>query len=344
MKTTRHLTVMAAILSFWGCEKRPSDAQNAENARPTRVVLYTSVDQPFAEEIIKNFQRATGIEVAPVFDSEAGKTTGLLGRLRREAAAPRCDVWWSSEIFGTIELARAGVLAAYDSPPAADIPSQWRDSERRWTAFGARARVLAFRADGLARDKAPTSWDQLAAPEWAGRLAIANPQFGTTRGHVAAMFAYWGDERATAFLEALRVNGALIADGNAQCVRLVDGEAALIGATDTDDVWMSQANGRPIDLVYPALTEEIRVMWIPCSVGLVSGAPNAGAARRLIDYLASAEVERALARSDSRNVPVRQGLRVEMGLEGPAPTPLDFDKVVDHLPRAMAAARDILLR
>ncbi len=344
MRSIRLLVALGLTLPLWGCEKTPSDAKNAESTAARRVVLYTSVDQPFAEDIIKKFQRATGIEVAPVFDSEAGKTTGLLGRLRREAGAPRCDVWWSSEVFGTIELARAGVFTPYDSPAAADIPSAWRDADHRWTACGARARVLAFRTDRLNAADTPRNWADLADPRWAAELALANPQFGTTRGHVAAMFAYWGQDEATTFLKALRAAGVRVAEGNAQCVRLVDGGAALLGATDTDDVWVAQRNDRPIGLTYPALSDDVPVMWIPCSVAMVENAPHPDAARELIDFLVSAEVERALAASDSRNVPVRAGLRQTLGLEGPEPTPLDFDRVVDSMPQAMQATRDILLR
>src|SRR5437868_139510 len=42
------------------------------------VVLYTSQDQIFAEPILADFTRKTGINVLPVFDSESVKTAGLL--------------------------------------------------------------------------------------------------------------------------------------------------------------------------------------------------------------------------------------------------------------------------
>ena len=75
---------------------------------------------------------------------------------------------------------------------------------------------------------------------------MADPRFGTTGGHLAAMKAYWtsimGAAYYTAFLEGLAANNVrLLPSGNAGVVRAVaDGEADL-GLTDTDDVWAAQA-------------------------------------------------------------------------------------------------------
>lgn len=338
------------LFSTFGCERTP----------PPEVVVYTSVDQEFAQKILAEFEKKTGIRVAALYDTEAGKTTGFVRRLQQEAARPRCDVWWSSEVFGTIELARLGVFEPYESPAAADIPPAWKDAEHRWTGLAARARALAFNPQRLKREELPQTWRELAQPQWAKRLMLANPQFGTTRGHVAACFAYWGEPAARSFLQTLRDVGVKPADGNSQAVRLVVAGAADLCMTDTDDVWVAQQRGEPVDLIYPRLdtTPDSPVLWIPCTVAKVKGGPHSDAARKLIDFLVSAEAERLLAQSDSRNVPVRPALRKEIqrpsqpsGPQTPAsqpqtpePEPLDYNRVADALPDAMRLAREILLR
>lgn len=333
----RRASAAALCLCLAGCS--PSAAPSTP-----RVVVYTSIDQPFAEEILRRFRETTGIEAVAAFDSEAGKTTGFVRRLMREAHRPACDVWWSSELFGTIELARQGVLEAYDSPSAADIPAAWRDKAHRWTGVAARARVLAFDASRVAPDDVPRSWREIDPARWGARLVLANPQFGTTRGHVAAILAYWGDAAATEFLTRLRDARTPIADSNSHAVRLVVGGSADVCWTDTDDVWVSQKRSESLDLVYPVLGPDLPPMWIPCSVALVRGGPNPKSARSLIDFLVSAEAERLLALTDSRNVPVRAALARELELDDPAPQPLDFDRVADALPAAMKTAREILLQ
>ncbi len=69
-----------------------------------KVVLYCSVDQEIAEPIIAEFERQTGIDVLPRFDTEASKTVGLVQRIRAEAASPIADVFWSNEVFHTIRV------------------------------------------------------------------------------------------------------------------------------------------------------------------------------------------------------------------------------------------------
>ena len=308
------------------------------------IVVYTSVDQEFAQQILRRFEQQTGVRIAAVYDTEAGKTTGLMRRLQREAEHPRCDVWWSSEVFGTIELARAGLLEPYDSPAAADIPSAWRDPQRQWTALAARARVLAYHSGRVPAEELPETWEDMTLLLKHKRVVLANPQFGTTRGHVAALFNCWGAQRSTQFLQQLREAGVQLADGNAHAVRLVEAGSADACWTDTDDVWAAQRRGVPLELIYPRIEPGGPVIWIPCSVALVRGGPSPAAARKLIDFLLSRPVEQALAESDSRNVPVREELRRGLGLAGPQPQALNFEQIADAMPAAMQAARDILLR
>src|SRR5215213_4933855 len=95
------------------------------DARET-VTLYTSVDQPFAAPIIKDFEQKTGIRVTLVTDAEATKSVGLAERVRAERNNPQCDVFWSNEPFYTIALANESLLEPYASPAAAEVPKQFK--------------------------------------------------------------------------------------------------------------------------------------------------------------------------------------------------------------------------
>src|SRR5215207_6646897 len=77
------------------------------------LVVYTSVDQPIAAPIIKDFEHKTGIRVTLVTDAEATKSVGLAERIRAEKANPQADVFWSNEPFHTINLANEGLLEPY---------------------------------------------------------------------------------------------------------------------------------------------------------------------------------------------------------------------------------------
>ncbi len=311
--------------------------------QPDAVVVYCSVDEEFARTVLNAFTTQTGIVVRPVFDSEAGKTTGLINRIRAERDRPRADVLYSSELFNTIALAEEGLLAPHDWSSAADIPSQFRDPKGRWVAVGLRGRVLAFDPRRVSAESLPVSWEQLAEQRHASRLAIANPLFGTTKGHVAAMFAMWGDERATAFLRKLREGGALIVDGNSSALRaVIDGRVAMC-MTDTDDVWVAQRDGALIDLKYLDMGNG-GTLWIPCSVALTNRKLAEDGAKRLADYLISAEAERMLAESRSRNIPVRGSLRESLKLTAPIAAETPYARIAAAMDASTRAVRETLLK
>ena len=122
---------LLAILIFSSC--------GCKGKKPAQeVVIYTSLDKVFSQPILEAFEKETGIDVLPVYDSEATKTTGLVNRLIAEKNNPRADVFWNSESGRTIVLKQKGVLAKYVSPSASDIPSQFKDPDGCWTGFAAR--------------------------------------------------------------------------------------------------------------------------------------------------------------------------------------------------------------
>jgi hypothetical protein len=60
--------------------------------------------------------------------------------------------------------------------------------------------------------------------------------------------------------------------------------------------------------------------------------------------LVSADVERMLAQSESRNIPVRESLRSELNLDWPGETRIGFDEILKSLAQTDAAVREFLIR
>lgn len=285
------------------------------------VVLYVSADEHIARQVIEQFEKQTGVRVMMVGDTEAKKTTGLVERLRAEKSSPRADVFWSSEIFMTIDLANEDVFEPYESPVANDWPAQWRDAQHRWYGFAARARVVVYAPDRVAAEHLPKTWMNLTQDRFRNRLVVADPRFGTTGGHLGAMKAYWDREAMpgyfTAWVEGLAANRVrLLPSGNAGVVEAVAKGEADIGMTDTDDVWAAQARGLNVQLLYPNHNigegeTGIGTLLIPNTVARIKGGPHPEHAQRLIDFLLSEQVERMLAESVSHNIPLRPGLAAE---------------------------------
>jgi iron(III) transport system substrate-binding protein len=275
-------------------------------AKEADLVVYCALDQVFSEELVRDFEKETGLVVRPEFDVEAHKTVGLVNRIRAEENRPRCDVFWNNEIAHTVALAEEGLLASYDSPSAADIPAVFRDSEHRWTGFAARARVFIVNTE-LADPAEIHGMADLLDPRWKGQLAMARPRTGTTLTHAAALYATLGEAGARAQLSALKEAGVNFVQSNGQVMRHVREGRYAWGLTDTDDYNVAREEGYPVAIVYPDQGEgEAGTMVIPNTVCILKAAPHPENARRFVDYVLSRKVEEKLAFARSAQIPVRE--------------------------------------
>jgi iron(III) transport system substrate-binding protein len=282
------------------------------------VVVYTALDREFSEPILADFEKATGIKVEPKYDIESTKTVGLTNAILAEAARPRCDVFWNNEILNTLRLQEAGLLENYESPAAASYPAMFRDAEGAWHGFAGRARVLIVNENLVPEAERPTSINDLVNPKWKGQVGIAKPIAGTTASHVACLFASMGPEPAKEFLRKLKANEVKIYSGNKQlALGATRGEIAF-GLTDTDDAIIEIERGQPVAIVYPDREpNEIGTLFIPNSISIIKGGPNPDAAKTLIDYLLTPEVEAKLAQCPSAQIPLNPQVEIKPRVETP---------------------------
>ncbi len=297
------VALAAAILAgVWTMTRHPN----------REVVVYVSEDQVFSEPILRDFERDTGITVQAVYDTEETKSAGVVNRLISEKARAQADVYWANEPIRADLLRQQGVSAAYRSPQAAGIPDRYRDPNGYWTGFSARARMMIVNT-GSQVD--PTSVLDYTDSRFRGRLAIANPLFGTTTAHIAALFLVWGDEKAKDFLDAMRRNGVRVAASNGDSADQVAAGTALFALVDSDDVYSRRKQGRPIAGVYPDQGEhKLGCFIVPNAVVLIQGGPHPQEAKALIDYLLSPATERKLAYSDAAQMPLHPGVETPPGM------------------------------
>jgi iron(III) transport system substrate-binding protein len=282
-----------------------SACQRASGVR--EVTVYVSADRPFSEPILKDYERQSGVRVNVVYDTEETKSTGLANRLIAERGRPQADVFWSNEPVRTLVLKSRGVLSPYQSPAAQGIAATFKDPDGYWTGFSARMRVIAYNTNKVNANEAPRSVFDIADPRWKGQVAIADPRFGSTSFHVAALYAEVGDARADDFFRRLKANDVKIVDGNSVVRDMVARGDVLIGLTDTDDVNVALEAGQPVAMVLPD-RDGMGVPVMPNMVSLIAGAPRPDEGKQLIDYLLSTEVERKLAQSDAVQIPLHGGV------------------------------------
>jgi iron(III) transport system substrate-binding protein len=303
------LFALIGLLAFAGCRPRSSN----------EVIVYAALDREFSEPILAQFTDDSGIDVRGVYDVESSKTVGLVNRILQERARPRCDVFWNNEILHTLRLEQEGVLQAYPSPSAGDIPAAYRSPDGYWTGFAARARVLLVNREVWGDEPLPDSIHDLNDPKWKGKVGVARPLFGTTATHAAVLFDSWGDEQATEFFLKLKENAVMLT-GNKQVALAVGRGELLFGWTDTDDAIIELEEGRPVEIVFPDQQPDgLGTLYIPNTLAILKNSPNPEQARQLVDYLLRAEVEQLLEEGASAQFSVRPGLegknRITRGAE-----------------------------
>lgn len=323
-----HVVAAVALLGVGGC-RSPESTQNAARI----VTVYVSTDRVFSEPVLREYERRSGVMVNAVYDTEETKSTGLANRLLAEKARPQSDVFWSNEPVRTLVLKSRDVLASYRSPSAEGIPAALLDPDGYWTGFSARIRVIAYNTKTVTLQDAPQSIFDLADPKWKGEVAMADPRFGSTSFHVAALYALVGDDKMDDFFRRLKANGVRIVEGNSVVRDLVARGEVKTGLTDTDDVNVAIENGQPVGMVLPD-REGLGVPVMPNMVSLIAGAPHPEEARKLIDYLLSADVERQLAQSEAVQIPLHAGVpgpKNIPAIETFKPMTLDYAKAASRV-------------
>jgi iron(III) transport system substrate-binding protein len=303
------LCLLGCVASFWaGCGKKEGQT----------VVVYTSQDEVFAEPIFKEFENQTGIQVRPVYDSEAVKTVGLVNRLLTEKDNPQCDVFWNNEEFRTRQLA------------AHDIFRQTNG----WTHLGYRTRRLVINTQLLPATNAPRTFSDITNTFWRGKAALAYPLFGTTSTHFLALRQKWGDAAWQKWCRALVANQPFLMDGNSVVVKQVSRGEALFGFTDSDDIAGAQREGFH---VAPLPTTE-ETLFVPNTVGVIRDCPHPEAAQRLFAFISDPKVSQKLVELHALEGATLDPARAATGLQ------VDWDALLRDLGPATEEMNQIFLR
>lgn len=297
---------MILMLSMAGCGKKQDE-----------VVVYTAVDQVYADEIFEMFEEETGITVKAVYDTESNKTTGLTNRIIAEAEKPVCDVFWNNEFIQTIDLEKKGMLQAYVPAEADTIPEYYKAADGTWTAMGGRARVFLVNTDLLTEQEYPDSIYDFANDKYEGsQLAIAYPMFGTTRTMAAAIYAQLGEAQAREYFQSIADKGVQVVDGNSVTKDMAATGQVAIGFTDTDDAKEAIEDGAPVVMVFPDQAEEgMGTLMTPSTAAIIKGAPDQKNAEAFMDFVLSEKVERKLVDMGFFDVSCRDAVS-DSGIKG----------------------------
>lgn len=256
-------------------------------ASQPEVVVYTSVDQVYSAPLLREFEKATGIQVKAVYDVEASKTVGLAMRLEAEKDRPKADVFWNNEFLQTLRLNRLGLFTPSGIPSQA-LP-QFLTSDGMWVGLGARARVFLVNKNLVQPEDYPRSLRDLGAARYpAGKTGMALPLFGTTATQAAAMVAKDGKTDTLLFFQKIKALAVRMLPGNSTVRDLVVSGELAFGLTDSDDAQGALDRGAPVEVIAPD-QDTTGTFVVFGTVAMLKNCSHPEEAKKLIEFLLAAE-------------------------------------------------------
>ena len=272
----------------------PTGSKSAAQA-----TLATDLPGPFIDTALQMVARAGGPQAE-----------------RSPASSPTADVFWHAEPYAAVEAANRGELAPMPQT-ASDVPGLFRDPTGAWVAVGGRAQVLLVATQALHGHAAPSRLSALTDPRWKGKVALTRPTSGPALAHFAALFLAWGEKRTETWLQGLGLNDAQILPNDEAVRNAVVAGRAAIGVVSSDDAAKAAASAAKVDVVYPD-QRSIGVFVWPTALFMPKNAPHPEEARKLVERLASRDIEQLLVARAPGFLPLRPGIPVPPGVRSAA--------------------------
>lgn len=298
------IALVLSVFSLAGCSEGQdsnTNTQDSKSLKGTTIKVFAAYDgQP---EIFAAFEQDTGIKVEAM-DMSSGE---VLARLRAEKGKPLGDVWFGGGVDSFIAAQNDGLLEAYVSPEAKNIPATYKDAEGYWTGVSlvtVNFIVNEQRCQELGIP-VPQTWQDLLQPQLKGEILMSNPSVsGTAYTIIAGMLQSMGEEPGWAFLDQLDAQIPFYAKrGGEPPQKAALGEVAVGLSPDTAE--KQQAEGYPVVSVFP----KDGTPWWPAPVAVLKGSENTEGAKVFVDWCLSEKGQKVL-RDNCARVPAREGIEL----------------------------------
>jgi len=279
------------------------------SAADTQVNVY-SFRQPFlVEPILAEFTKETGIKTKVIFAKK-----GLIQRLKREGELSPADVVLTSNFSKLLQLKEKGLTQPYQLSDTltGNIPAQFRDSENHWLALTKRVRNI-YSSKERAGDQSKIRYEDLAKPEFKGKICTRSGKHPYNLGLIASMIAHDGEQQTEQWLKDVKANLARKPQGNdrAQVKAIKEGlcdfslgNSYYLGKMLQDEKQIPWANA--VNLNFPNQTDRGSHINVSGAV-IAKHAPHKDAAQKLVEFLSAKQAQQLYAELNME-YPVKPGV------------------------------------
>ena len=270
-----------------------------------KLTLYMGPPEKTCAALAQGFEKHSGIK--PTFlRLSAGEA---INRIRAERSAPQASVLYGIGLPSMLTLKADGLIEPYKSPEARAIPDKYKDPEGYWTGtdvdfIGFISNKKFLQEKGL---KAPQSWEDLTRPEYAGQICLGSPSTsGTGYTFLTTVLQLMGEQKGWDYMKRFNANVAQYTRSGIGPTQLVGRGEVGVGILFAHDILGSIDKGFPVEMSLP---REGTGYDLFCVV-MLKGAPEAGEAKKFIDWACTPESMELLAASEYFDVPTNPAAKV----------------------------------
>lgn len=277
-----------------------ASACTAVASRADEITLYSTREAALVRPVVAAFTEASGVKVNVIFVEDS-----LVKRLASEGETSPADVLLTIGLDKTTQLSKRGLTQALVSPRIDQaVPPNLRGGDVQWVALAIRPRVVFTSKDSVL---AAIDYEDLAGPQWHGKLCMRSPLHQNNVALVAAYLAHHGEAATEAWLAGLKANLAHKPDGkDNDVIREIAQGVCEIGIGNT--VALAQLRDGREGADWRAWAMDVKAVPTTFNGGgthvnltgaaLARRAPHPALARQFLEFLVSSPAQRIFAAAE----------------------------------------------
>ena len=241
-----------------------------------KAVIYGSLESDTMDAILQGFKKKTGIE-AEYWRASATKVMDRAMTEFRAGKAAADAIVAADNVMRLMQ--KEGFFQRYDSPTNVEYPKEVIDPN-----LGPRYRNVVvgvvYNKSALKQNEYPKSLEDLAKPQYKGKIVMPDPtQHTTTTQWLASLYKIMGKEKAEKFMRDLAANKPVWVESLLPSAERVASGEIPIAITYVKYAYIHGKKGAPVDYV-----RDPKLIGDASYITLASKAPHANAGKAFIDY------------------------------------------------------------
>ena len=161
------------------------------------------------EVAFDQFEEDTGIKL----EFLTGNDGELRERIAEEQDETQADVYITVDAGNLVQAAEDGLFQPSGSAVLDEaVPEELRDPDGYWYGLTLRARTIVYNPDRIAEADVPATYEELAEPQWDGRVCMRNSLNGYQQSLVASLIAEHGEDEARRIVGGWADNAEILAN------------------------------------------------------------------------------------------------------------------------------------